>query len=214
MCWIFLLILLPLTATSEQPAGQPFVIDAEKSWIRVLVFRAGVLSGLGHNHVVSSNNIEGTISLAHRFSDSTFELRIPVTKLVVDDPELRDAEGDEFPGHLSEKDIRRTRENMLGQKLLKAESYASVVVRSTEIAGAIDQMTVSADVLILGQSHSISFPAIASIANRQLEVSGKMQVTHADLGLKPFSAAFGTLKVGKELVIRFNVVATALDAPL
>ena len=208
---IFLLVFTQLSASAEQHAAGRFVISTDKSWIRVLVMRAGLLSGLGHNHVVASHDIAGTIDFASRFGESAVEFEFPVTKLEVDDPESRDAEGDEFSGRVSEKDIRGTRKNMLGQQLLRAETYPLIVVRSTTVSGTIDQMTVTADVEILGHTRSIVFPATASVTNQQLEVSGEMRITHADLGLTPFSAAFGTLKVADEMTIRFLVVAYPTD---
>jgi len=68
-------------------------------------------------------------------------------------------------------------------------------------------LIITADLTIAGKVRSISFPASASLADDSITVSGTATVSHDDLGLKPFSAAFGTLKVHKEMTIRFEITA-------
>ena len=203
---LFILILnMPLLAHGDDL--QRYVIDDERSWIRVLVYRAGLMSMFGHNHVVASRDISGTVQRGAEVGDTVVELSFPVRSLLVDSPELRDQEGEDFSASVSEKDIRGTQQNMLGRKMLDAENHAVVLIRSTEVSGELDSLIVMADVSIAGNLGSISFPASASLADDRITVSGTATVSHDDLGLKPFSAAFGMLKVHKDLTIRFDITA-------
>jgi len=202
-----ILLLLLSSSLSSAAELQSFVIDSEESWIRVLVYRAGLMSGLGHNHIVSSHEIDGIIKYTTELADVSVDMRFPVASLVVDNAALRDLEGDDFPGRLPEKDIQATRRNMLGRKLLDADNFSEIRIRSTSVSGQMDSMTVVAEIDIAGQTNSITFPASVRRSDNQLLISGMAQVSHRDLGLKPFSAGFGTLRVHQNMAIRFELIA-------
>jgi polyisoprenoid-binding protein YceI len=209
---LVLLLLLPLSSDA-QPGGQlHFVIDNERSWLRVLVYRAGLMSALGHNHVIASHDISGTVAYSDQLTDTVVEMFVTVETLVVDDAELRVLEGEDFAGRISEKDIKGTRKNMLGHKLLDAANHPIIRVKSTDIRGKLDSLTVIADVTIAGRTSPIKFSANASLSGNQVTVSGDTRISHEDLGLKPFSAAFGTLKVRQDMLVRFEITAALATA--
>ena len=209
---IFVLLLMFLVLPVA-PAGdlQRFVVDNERSWIRILVYRAGLMSVFGHNHVVASHYISGTIECSDQLIDTAVELFFPVESLVVDAPELRNLEGDDFSGHVSEKDIGSTRQNMLGRKVLDAENHAMIRIDSTEISGEPGSLIVTADMMVAGQTNSITFPASVVLSGDEIVVRGTARISHKELGLKPFSAAFGTLKVRQDMTVQFEITAV-LDA--
>ena len=99
---------------SADAAFDVFQIDAARSDIHLLVYRAGLISQLGHNHVVSVGDLKGTIYLHPGLDHSKVELEIPVDRLIVDDPALRRQEGEAFSTQPSKEDIEGTRANMLG----------------------------------------------------------------------------------------------------
>ena len=201
-----LVSLLPAQAADLQP----YVIDSDASSIHVLVYRAGLLSGLGHNHIIASRDINGIVKCSTELQDTLVDIHSPVATLVVDDTERRDLEGDDFPGRLSEKDIQGTRRNMLGRKLLDADNYPEVRIRSINVSGELESLTVVAEAAVAGRTSSITFPARVSRTDEQLLISGIARVSHSDLGLKPFTAGFGTLRVHQEMTIRFELLALRL----
>ena len=202
---LFLILHMPLLAHGDDL--QRYVIDDERSWIRVLVYRAGLMSMFGHNHVIASRDISGIVQRGAELGDTVVEMSFPVRSLLVDSRELRDQEGEDFSARVSEKDIHGTQQNMLGHKVLDEQNHAVILIRSTEVSGELDSLIITADLSIAGKLRSISFPASASLADDSIAVSGTATVSHDDLGLKPFSAAFGTLKVRKDLTIRFRITA-------
>jgi hypothetical protein len=205
---IFMLFLmLPVLPIAHAGDVQRFVVDNERSWIRVLVYRAGLMSAFGHNHVVASHDISGIVECSDRLIDTAVDLFFPVESLVVDAADLRNLEGDDFSGQVSDKDIRGTRKNMLGRKVLDAENHAMIRVRSTEISGEPGSLTVIADMTVAGQTNSITFPASVVWSGDEIVVSGTARISHEELGLKPFSAAFGTLKVHRDIKVRFEITA-------
>ena len=202
---LFLILHMPLLAHGDD--SQRYVIDDKRSWIRVLVYRAGLMSVFGHNHVIASTNITGTVQRGAKVGDTAVEMSFPVRSLLVDAQAFRDREGKDFSARVSEKDIHGTQQNMLGHKVLDAENHAVISIRSTEVSGELDSLIVTADVSIAGKVKSITFPASAIWADDVITIAGTTTVSHDDLGLKPFSAAFGTLKVHKNLTIRFEITA-------
>ena len=202
-----LLLMLPVLPVAHAADLQRFVVDNERSWIRVLVYRAGLMSVFGHNHVVASHDISGTFECSDQLTDTTVELFFPAESLVVDAAELRNLEGDDFRSQVSENDIRGTRENMLGHKVLNAENHSMIRIQSTGIDGEPGSLIVTADMTVPGQTNSITFPASASLSGNEIIVSGIARISHKEIGLKPFSAAFGTLKVHQEMTVRFEKTA-------
>ena len=196
------------TAASDAASTESaFAIDTENSWLRVLVYRAGLLGGLGHNHVVSHHALSGSVEFDQATQSASVSLSIPVADFVIDDPALRVAEGDDFPGEMKPKDIAGTRKNMLGRKLLDAERFATIAVRST--AGIADT-EITATVTIKGRDWAVRAPVAVEPSEGTWSASGEVSVSHADLGLKPFKAALGALRVQDSLTIKFKIVA---DAP-
>lgn len=210
------LCLLSLLAAAQAAAQAPGVahdyrIVPEESEIRVLVFRAGALGRFGHNHVVTAQNVSGRVHVGQTPAESTLELTVPVQALVVDAPEARSAAGSAFEGEPSEDDRDATRRNMLGPKLLDGERWPEVHVRSTGIQGSFDDMTVTAEFEIRGERHTIELPVATTFPGDRLVATGSTQLTHAELGLEPFSAGFGTVRVADELTFRYRIVAAARE---
>lgn len=212
------LCLLALPGVAAQRAAQgageahDYRVVPGESDIRVLVFRAGALGRLGHNHVVTAGDVSGRVHLGQTPADSTFELTVPVESLVVDAPEARSAAGSAFEGEPDADDRAATRRNMLGPKLLDGEHYAEVHVRSRSISGSFDDMTITAEFGIRGERHTVELPVAARISGDRLVATGSTRLTHEQLGLEPFTAGFGTVRVADELTFRYSIVAVA-DEP-
>lgn len=216
LTWIVgvaVLLSFPLYAAEPDtvPAAGQYRIDAAASDLRVLVYRGGLLGGLGHNHVVSSNSINGQVDVAEEPADSRVHLALLKESLVVDDPALRKAEGEKFANTLSTDDIAATRRNMLGPDLLDASRVAEIRVDSTRVTGAYPDLTITADVSVLGVAAELTFSVTVRMRDNMLLATGELSVTHKELGLRPFTAAMGTLRVRNELTFRYEIVAVRAD---
>ena len=214
---VVLAIALPLASSAQdQSAGRDSVryrVDSGSSWLRVLVYRGGLLRGLGHNHVVSQDAITGTVIVAQDPLLSKLNLEFEVANLLVDDPQLRTLAGPDFPGEIPEKAIAGTRTNMLGKKLLQAAEFPSIQMRSESITGNFPDIQVAAIVTIRGAEIAVTFPASIEISGESFVASGELEITHAELGLKPFKAALGTLQVRDALVLQYEISGTRIRRP-
>ena len=214
---VVLAIALPLAGSAQdQSAGRDSVryrVDGGSSWLRVLVYRGGLLRGLGHNHVVSHNAIRGTVIVAQDLLLSRIDLDFEVEKLLVDESHLRTLAGPDFPGEIPEKAIAGTRTNMLGEKLLQATQFPSIQIRSESITGNFPDIQVAAIVTIRGAEIAITFPASVEMSGESFVASGELEITHAGLGLKPFKAALGTLQVRDALVLQYEISGIRIRSP-
>jgi hypothetical protein len=202
-----------ICASTPEPSVQAgeYIIDPAASSIRVLVYRGGLLGRLGHNHVVSGSGLSGTVVLAETLADSHLEMAVPVSGLQVDDPDERRAAGEQFAGDVPDADKEGTRRNMLGPRLLNAASDDVVYLQSTSIGGTLLKMSVSLQMNIRGQLQHVVFPATVDVNGATLRASGERTVSHKELGLKPFSAAVGALRVKDKLVFRYSITAVRHD---
>ncbi len=216
---LYTAILLPVIAVlltagiaSAQRTGdagaETYQIDSRQSDLRLLVYRGGVLSTFGHNHVVSARDFKGTIHLRPGLERSRVELEIPVDRLVVDDPELRRQEGKGFASQPSKDDIEGTRANMLGDELLQAKKFSTIRIAGT--TGPVSDKNsamLNLTVELLGRSIKLSLPAKLKREGDQLEASGTVSLSHEQLGLKPFTALMGALRVADKMDFKYRIRA-------
>ena len=106
----------------------------------------------------------GTAVVGRDPLQSELQLEIPLSGLAVDEPQLRALEGPDFPGQIPQKDIAGTRANMLGDKLLQAERFPYIQVRSEKITGSLPHLTVEASVTVRGAAFPVVFPVRVEIA--------------------------------------------------
>ncbi len=217
----------PAQAIPEEPAAQEapaepepapprervFKVDGQASLVEIFVYREGRLAHLGHNHVISSRDLQGTVTVAPKIEDSRLDLRLPVATLVVDDPALRKAAGKDFDIPLSDSDIEGTRTNMLGAKVLDAKQFPAVQVRATVAGGALPVLKLDADVQVLGIRTSLRVPVKVEMGDDRLTASGIFEVYQTKLGMKPFTTLVGALKVKDKLKVRVHIVARETAAP-
>lgn len=181
-------------------------VSAQDSEIVILVFRAGALARFGHNHVISAHQLEGTVAVDTELGRSSFTLEIPVEALEVDNPDHRRQAGDDFTSEPSPADIAGTRDNMLGPRLLDATEYPLITVSGTA-AGTTEGTAATVRFDVKRGSVERRVPLEALITDRSVSVTGTLELSHEELGLRPFRALGGALRVADLMEVRFEVNA-------
>jgi len=194
-------------SASEQPKPGVFEVVKSESEIRVLVYRGGLLGGFGHNHVISTSDIGGRIVISGDPTGSSVELTIPVESFEVDIEAYRVEEGDDFKSEVSDKAKLGTKKNMLGAKLLNAAIFPSILVELNSWSGELPEILANTTFRVKDQSHVMEFPASVSMSAEQIVITGSFDITHGQLGLKPFTAVLGGLRVRDEFRIKFRITA-------
>ena len=205
-------------ATPAAHVGTPYEIAAAESLLTIRVYKAGALAAAGHNHIIASHALGGTIYVPAAVLQTSFEVHVPVASLTVDERELRTAEGGaDFPPEVPDAAKEGTRHNMLGEALLDGEHYPEIVLRAVHLqeaqpprAGtALAEMQAS----VRGEVHSLLVPVRYERSAASVTVMGETSLKQSELGLKPFSALLGALQVQDEMRVSFRIVAHAGRTP-
>lgn len=194
------------------PAGE-YAVDADASEVHWLIYRSGALARLGHNHVISVGPMQGTVSVARDWAESSFELEIPVDGLVVDDSELRAAAGEGFESEPSAEDVAGTRRNMLSEGVLDGEAHPALRIAGSSPTGTPADGEVTLTLDVAGREAVVTAPVSIEFDGDMLTATGQFQLTHEQLGLEPFSVMMGAIKVGEELDFSYRIVARRTAGP-
>lgn len=195
--------------TRASRLGTVYRIVPEESQLDVFVHRGGRFAKLGHDHIVTSRELRGYVLVGRRPTDSRFDLWFPVATLSVDEPLLRAAAGEDFASHPSESDIAGTRTNMLGEKLLDAARFPHIVVSGRQQDDSVQAPRLELRITVRGTEHRVHGQAQLHTADGALRANGELSLTHAGLGLTPFSVLGGALAVDERLGVRYRITARA-----
>ena len=193
--------------TADLRGATVYEVSAKDSDIRILVYRAGTLARLGHNHVMTAGALTGKVWINPALEKSGLQLSFPVEQMVVDDPAARKASGDDFPPDIPAADRDGTRKNMLRPEVLDGEHFHNITLRSTKVSGTASAPRILTHVTIKDASRDVDVPAKVTVEGSKLTASGEFDLKQTDFGIKPFSIGLGTLSVKDELHVSFKIVA-------
>ena len=203
-------------ADTDSDSGVPapgetvvYAIDAAQSEVYWRIYRAGAAARLGHNHVISMPELAGTVTLGSDPESARWDISFAVDSLVIDDPELRARYGEDFESVPSEDDKAGTKRNMLTDRVLNGEVFPEIRLTGSGVTGPLDNARLPLTIEILGRSVEQSFPASIEIGADSLTVTGEHRLTHADLGMEPFSAFGGIMAVGDDIDFTYRIHAVA-----
>jgi polyisoprenoid-binding protein YceI len=154
----------------------------------------GILRALGHD-VTLSAPVEGWEAAIDDESaiDAPVEVRIPVARL-------------EAPADLSSSDREKMIDNMRGPAVLDAARWPAIVFRG-RYRGSLDGGTLEGDLEVRGSPRAMTIPIrIARLADDRLRATGAWTGTLTALGIKPFKALLGALRLEDWARIRLDVI--------
>jgi len=202
----------PAGAIQPPPPGALYRIDPAQSELRILVYRAGPMAQLGHNHVIVNRSLGGWVRYAGTASAASFFLSVPAAGFAVDDPALRREEGADFAEDASDDAKSGTLRNMLSPAVLDAAQFPAITLRSLAVTAAHGALEASVSVEVAGHQSTLAVPFTADIAPGRLSAGGTFTVRQSALGLAPFSVMLGALRVQDEMRVKFKFVAAANQA--
>jgi polyisoprenoid-binding protein YceI len=191
-----------------QDGGERYVVDATESDLHWLVYKAGTLARLGHNHTVAAGDLGGSVTVnTGNLAASRFELEFSVAKLVVDDPMLRATLGADFASVPTADDIAGTTKNMQSDRVLDAEKHPRIRIVGTGPMTREGKQALPVQVELLGRTVDLTVPTEVTIEGDELRAKGEFELNHADLGMQPFTVMLGALAVGEKLSFSYDVTA-------
>jgi polyisoprenoid-binding protein YceI len=195
-------------AVAAQGAGERYIVDPDQSDVHWLVYKAGALARLGHNHTIAVGDLAGSVVVnAADLAKSQFDLEFAVAELVVDDPALRSTLGSEFESVPTAEDIAGTRTNMLSERVLDGDKHPQIRITGSGPAAAGSAQELAVQVQLLGRTVDLKVPTEVTLQGDVLRAKGEFELNHADLGMQPFSVMMGALQVGEKLTFSYDVTA-------
>jgi hypothetical protein len=200
-------------------SGTIYRVDETESELRILVYRAGPLARLGHNHVVVNRRLRGTVNVA---SAPAFWLSVPSAAFDVDEAQARAEEGADFAAAVPDEAKSGTLQNMLSAAVLDAAEFPAITVKSVAVAtgatgasgeaGAIEAtrtMVASVTVGVAGHESTFDVPFALQMDSGRLSATGTLELRQSVLGLTPYSLMLGALQVQDQMTVKFKIVALA-----
>lgn len=185
--------------------GKPvFRVDPTSSLVVIEVRREGSLAQFGHDHVVASHDVAGSIAPDQGRAD----LWVPLDALVVDEPELRAEAG--FITQPSPGDIAGTRRNML-EKILETDRHPYAVISVTEVGAGGSAKQLRVVITLHGMTRSLDTVAQFETSAAEALVTGTIAVDQSDFGIVPFSVFAGAIAVQDRLSIAFRLRAHRVE---
>lgn len=186
---------LPPPGPSPTPPAGPTAEKAAADELRVLVFRGGKASRLGHNHVLRAADLRVDWPAAGPV------LRFRLDALDVDPPALRARLGEAFASAVGDEARAGTRVNLL--KALEAEAYPEVVARTLQQLGEGGRRAVEAEIALHGVTRRQWL--VVDVQGRRAR--GQAVIRQSDFGIQPFTVLGGLLAVQDALVVEFELQA-------
>jgi hypothetical protein len=191
----------------KHPHAEVYQIAGAQSSIKLKVYRDGPLARFGHNHAIAIEQISGTVYREKTLAQSELEFSFPVVAMAVDRSADRAELGPDFASTVSPEAIAGTRENMLGPKLLAAQQYPQIALRSIAISGELPDLSMVIAVKLRALETQLIVPVHVSEQNGVLIADGNVHLSQAQLGLTPYSVLGGGLRVSDAVDAQFHLVA-------
>jgi polyisoprenoid-binding protein YceI len=213
------LLLTACGAPKSRPAGSPhpvapavsqaasYHLDRARSELRILVYRAGPMERLGHNHVIVNRAVDGGVAYTGDLAGASFSLTVPSAAFRVDDAGMRAEEGADFSEDVSDDAKAGTLHNMLSPAVLDAAQFPDIAIRSVAIINTNGSLEATLEVSVAGHESTVVAPFTVDISPGKLTARGALTLRQSALGLTPLSIFLGALRVQDEMRVKFRFVA-------
>jgi len=182
-------------------AAAPLTADASTGAIVVHAAKAGLLSGMAHDHRLLAGRWNATVEWDPGGSGSVDAL------VVVDASSLH-----ETTTRLGEASRARVDREVASPDVLDARRYPEIRIHATGVLAAAPrgeeerEGELRAEVTLHGVTRSIPVPFRVRSKGAGLQASGKVMLRQTDFGMVPFTTAMGTIGVDDELLIEFDLL--------
>jgi polyisoprenoid-binding protein YceI len=182
-----------------RPASVRYAIDATKSRVALRTSSSGLLSAFGHDHTIEARVIEGFIDARPDDLDhASIELSIRADSLVVVD---KASQGDRSA---IEKEMR---ENVLETARYPEIHFKSASLATRPLGLRTREVTLAGDLDLHGMRRTITIQGRIGIEDDEIEARGELELRQSEFGIRPTSAAGGTIKVDDVVKLEFDLRA-------
>jgi polyisoprenoid-binding protein YceI len=184
-----------LAATAQT---RTYEIVAAQSRLTVSVSKAGLLSGLGHNHTIAVRNFGGRVTVPpDGAAQAGLDLEIEAKSLAVADEGIDEKERAEI-------------QQAMETAVLEVARFPKITFKSTSVSELkAERFVLNGDLTLHGVTKRVAVPVTAQITPAEVRATGRVAVRQTDFGIKPYTAGLGTIKVKNELELSFSILAAS-----
>jgi polyisoprenoid-binding protein YceI len=151
----------------------------------------GLLQAIGHDPTLSVRSEPFTIDVAEADRiDLPVDVRFPATSI-------------EPPADLSASDRGKMRDNLLGRDVLDAARFPMLVFQG-RYAGTLAEGALAGDLLVRGVPRSMHLQVALDRVRGEIIARGLWQGRLTDLGIRPFRALLGALRLEDWIRVRLE----------
>jgi len=172
----------------------------DRSKFTVQAFAEGLFSVFGHDPVLAIKDFSGEAQFVPgSFAEASLKMAIKADSIVVID-------------EIKEKD-RAEIEQTMREQVLEMAKYPEIVfvssdVSVTRVAEGRHRARIIGDVTLHGvKQKNLWITSQITVVEERLRAQGNFSLKQRDFGIKPFSAAGGTIKLKNELKFSFDIAA-------
>jgi polyisoprenoid-binding protein YceI len=202
---LFLAIPLAISGNVEPTTTEQSILESVASPIAyritpdsrfdVVTGKAGLFGAFGHKHRIRATEFDGTIVYD---SDNPFRSSIEIV--------LQTASLVVVPEGADEKDGPKV-ERAMRESVLPPDQYPTIEFGSRIVTAIDDGVQVVGDLVIAERARPVAVDVTVAQSGDTLRATGTFSVKQTDFGIKPYSAAGGTIKVADEVTFDFEAVA-------
>jgi polyisoprenoid-binding protein YceI len=176
-----------------------YVVDADKSRFVVRASATGLLSAFGHNPSIAIRNFTGEAWLRAQSPEmSSLRLQIDAASLAT-------------TGDVNDKD-RREMDRAMKEDVLETDRYPEIRFESSgaqasKIAEGMYRMKIAGKLTLHGVERDLEIACNVTADENSLRANGDFSIRQTDYGIRPVSAAGGTIKLKDELKLTFDIAA-------
>ena len=177
-----------------------YLIDPKGSRFTVRAFATGMLSAFGHNPVIAIPDFQGEIQFGtDTLEDASLRIVIQGASLVVTDD-------------ISAKD-RQEIERRMHEEVLEADSFPEIIYECPRLSSVqklgegLYSVSLDGELALHGVTRSQPVAARVTLKGNRLRTTGEFSMCQSDYGIRPVSAAGGTVKLKDELKLSFDISA-------
>ncbi|MFN0122204.1 MAG: YceI family protein [Blastocatellia bacterium] len=190
----------PAAAKPVAAGGHTFTVTPAQSRITLTLTQEGMIRVRYPRHLVAVKSFSGTINApGDDESKAVVDVQAEAKSLVNIDEKMSDFE-------------RRDFQKILHGNVLESERHPALRFRSVSItdfrtSGETQTLTLHGDLTLHGATRRVSFPVSLTRKNEQLRASGETRIRQTDFGMTPYSGALGSIKIGNEIKVSFEITA-------
>lgn len=189
------------TATPPKTDTVTYRLAPEQSKFTVQAFAEGLFSAFGHDPVIHIRSFAGEVQFVPAtFANASLRVAVDPNSLAV-------------ANEVKEKD-RLEIERTMRDEVLETTKYNEIVFESRNItvnrlAEGRCRVRIIGDLTLHGATQkNLWISAEATVNADSLRGQGEFSLKQTDFGIKPYSAAGGTIKLKNELKFSFDMVGT------